>query len=149
MDTLRLIGEAGFVEYGVHKIPGTVAREGPACAVGSVGSGSETKNEYTGPWIAEAGYGASPVGLIPVCLALSLTNAFAVGAQAGTALASDDALLNPGQTGRDGNGGRASHCVFIIRLPGVRLNCSQCDSPISMLLDLRIDTEETFWTIER
>lgn len=78
-DSARFAGEAQLVQDGVHEVAGAVAGEGTAGAVGSVGSGSEAKDENASFGIAEAGYGASPVDVILVGTAADLADTFAVG----------------------------------------------------------------------
>jgi len=82
------------VEDGIHEVAGAVAGERAAGAVGSVGSGSEADDEDSGTGVAEAGDGASPVGLVLVGAAFGFADTLAVGAEAGAAFAGDDGLMN-------------------------------------------------------
>ncbi len=91
-DAFGLVGEAELVQDRVHEVAGAVAGEGPAGAVGSMSSGSKAENEDAGVGVSKAGDWARPVGLILIGAATGFSYAFAVFAEAGTALAGDDAL---------------------------------------------------------
>jgi hypothetical protein len=93
-DSERFGGETEIVEHRVHEVSGTVAGEGTAGAVGTVGAGSESKNQDTGTWISKAGDGASPVGLVLVGAAAGLADPTAVVAQPRATLAGDDGVVN-------------------------------------------------------
>ena len=93
-DAFGLVGEAELVQNGVHEEAGAVASEGTSGAVGAMGSGGEAEDQDTGKGVSEAGNGAGPVGLVLVGAAASLTDAFAVFAEAGAAFAGDDALAD-------------------------------------------------------
>ena len=93
-DCAGFAGEAEFVEDGIHEVAGAVAGKGTAGAVGSVGSGSKAEDKDAGAGVAEARYGASPVGLVLVGAAPGFADAAAVVAQAGATLAGGDGFLN-------------------------------------------------------
>ena len=82
------------MQNGIHEVAGAVAGEGAAGAVGSVGAGGEAEDEDAGPGVAEAGYGAGPVGLIDVGAPFGLGYAAAVVAEAGAAFTGDDGVMN-------------------------------------------------------
>ena len=114
-DAAGLVGEAELVEDGVHEVAGAVAGEGASGAVGSVGSGGEAEEEDAGGGVAEAGDGAGPVDLVHVGAAADFADMDAVGAEAGAALAGDDAVADEragaerreglfGRRGRSGDG---------------------------------------------
>ena len=85
-----LVGEAEFVQNGVHEVSRAIAGEWAARGIGAVGSGGEAEDEDAGAGIAETGDGAGPVFMILVGAAPGFANAGAVVAQAGTELAGDD-----------------------------------------------------------
>ncbi len=87
-----LVGEAEFVEDGVHEVSGAVAGKRTTGAVGTMGAGSESKDQDAGAWIPEARNGTGPVGLIEVGTAAGFADGGAEGAQARTTLAEDDLL---------------------------------------------------------
>jgi hypothetical protein len=87
-------GEAKLVEDGIHEVARAVAGEGTASSVGSVGSGSEAEDEDSRAGVAEAGDGASPVGLVLVGAAFGFADTLAVGTKAGAAIAGNDCLMN-------------------------------------------------------
>ena len=86
--------EAELVQDGIHEIAGAVSGEGAAGAVGSMCARGEAEDEDAGSGVAEAGYGAGPVGLVDVGATFGLAYAAAVVAKTGAALTSDDGLMN-------------------------------------------------------
>lgn len=86
-------GEAGFVEDAVEDIAGAISGEHAAGAIGTVGSGCETEDEDAGLRVAERGNGTAPIGLVAVGAALEFRDFRSMGAEAGTAAASDDFLF--------------------------------------------------------
>lgn len=95
-----LIGEAGFVEHRVHEVAGSVAGEGTASTVGTVGSGGEAENEDTGIGIAKGGDGLAPVVVVAVGAALLAGDLLAVGDEARALGAGDDFAVEDGEPGR-------------------------------------------------
>ena len=89
-----LVGEAQIVEDGVHEVARAVAGEDAAGAVGSVGSGSEAKDEDAGAGVAKAGDGTGPVGLVLVGATFGFADAAAVVAKAGATFTGDDGGVN-------------------------------------------------------
>jgi len=89
-----LVGEAEFMEDGIHEIAGAVAGKGTTGAIGTMGAGSESKDQDTGAWIPEPRNGARPVSLIDVGAAAGFADGGAKGSQARTALTEDDLLLD-------------------------------------------------------
>jgi hypothetical protein len=87
-------GEAEVVEDGVHEVAGAVAGEGPAGAVGTVGAGSESKNQDSCAGISEAGDRTCPVGLILIGAAAGFSDSPAIVSEPRTAFAGDDGLVN-------------------------------------------------------
>ena len=81
------------MQDGIHEVAGSVAGEATAGAIGSMSTRGEAENKDSGPWIAEAGNGASPVDLVLIGAPSGLPDAPAVVAQAGAALAGDDGLV--------------------------------------------------------
>lgn len=57
-------GKAEGVEDGVHEVAGAVSSEGAAGAIGSVGTGGETKDEDACARVAESGDRTAPIGLV-------------------------------------------------------------------------------------
>jgi hypothetical protein len=82
------------VEDWVHEVAGAIAGKGAAGAVGSVGPGSQAKDEDAGFRITEAGDRASPIGLVEVGAAPGFADATAVVAKAGATFARDDGVVN-------------------------------------------------------
>jgi hypothetical protein len=82
------------VENGIHEVAGAVSGKGTAGAVGTVGARSESKDKKAGSRVSEAGNGAGPVSLILIGAAAGLPDSAAVIAQAGTAFAGDDGVIN-------------------------------------------------------
>lgn len=108
-DARGLAGEAQFVKHRIHEVAGAVAREGAACAVGSVCAGSEAEDEDTGARISEARDGTDPVGLVLIGAAFGFADAAAVVAEAGAAFAIDDGFVDLLQERRKSAG--AVHCI--------------------------------------
>jgi len=104
-------GEAELVEDGIHEVAGAVAGEGTAGAVGSVGAGGEAEDENAGSGVAESGHGAGPVGLVDVGATFGFAYAAAVVAETGTALTSDDGLMNLLEELRRGLCAGECHCI--------------------------------------
>jgi hypothetical protein len=104
-------GEAEFVEDGIHEVAGAVAGEGTAGAVGSVGAGGEAEDENAGSGVAESGHGAGPVSLVDVGATFGFAYAAAVVAETGTALTSDDGLMNLLEELRRGLCAGECHCI--------------------------------------
>src|SRR6185312_814217 len=57
---LGLVGEAGVMQDGIKEVARAVAREDPAGAIATVGTGGEAQGQNAGSWVAEAGHGARP-----------------------------------------------------------------------------------------
>jgi hypothetical protein len=93
-DGAGFAGEAKLVQDGVHEIAGTVAGEGAAGAVGSMGSWGEAEDEDSCSWVAKAGYGAGPVGLVVIGTPFGFADAAAVDAKTGAAFTGDDGFVN-------------------------------------------------------
>jgi hypothetical protein len=93
-DGARFGRKTQVMKDGIHKVSRSVAGEATTGAIGSVGPGSETEDENSGSWIAKPGNGASPIGLVLVGASLGFSDASAVVAKAGAALAVDDRFLN-------------------------------------------------------
>jgi hypothetical protein len=93
-DGARFAREAEFVEDGIHEVAGTVAGEGAAGAVGSVGAGGEAEDKDSGAGIAKAGDGASPVGLVVVGAAFGFADAAAVGAETFASFTGGNGFVN-------------------------------------------------------
>ena len=93
-DGSGLAGEAEVVQDRVHKVTGAVSSKRASGAISAVCAGSESNDEYTGAWISKAGDGARPVGLILIGTAASVSDALAVGSEAGAEFAVDDVVLN-------------------------------------------------------
>ena len=93
-DSERFGGETEIVEYGVHEVSGAVAGEGTAGAIGTVGAGSESKNQDTSAWVSEAGNRACPVGLVLVGATAGLSDSAAIVPEPRAAFAGDDGLVN-------------------------------------------------------
>jgi len=72
---------------------------------------SKAPRDGEGPWIAEAGYGASPVGLILVGAPLGLADSLAVRTKTSAALAGDDGFLDLKQRNRERLCGCTCHCI--------------------------------------
>jgi hypothetical protein len=87
-------GETEIVEDGVHEVSGTVACEGAAGAVGTVGPGSESKDQDACAWISEAGDRACPVGLVLVGTAAGFADSTAIISESRALFAGDDGLAN-------------------------------------------------------
>jgi hypothetical protein len=94
-----------------HEVARAVAGEGTASAIGSVGAGGETQDEDAGAWIAEAGNGTAPVGLVLVGATFGLGDAAAVGSEPGATFAGDDGLVNLLEGGRRNLGAGWFHCI--------------------------------------
>jgi hypothetical protein len=94
VDGSRFAGQAELVQDGVHEVAGAVAGEGTACAVRSVGTRGEPQNQDAGAWVAKAGNGASPVGLVHVGATLGLADTLTIFAQTRTEVAGDDRFTN-------------------------------------------------------
>lgn len=97
---VRLIGEADFVEDGVHEVAGAVAGEGAASAVGAVRSRGEADDEDAGAGVAEAGDGTCPVDLVLVGAASGDADSGTVLAEAGASLAGADLGVDLGEGGK-------------------------------------------------
>jgi hypothetical protein len=93
-DSERFGGKTEIVEDGVHEVSGAVAGEGTAGAVGTVGAGSESKDQDPCAWISEAGDRARPVGLVLVGAATGFADSAAIVSESRTAFAGDDGLVN-------------------------------------------------------
>ena len=93
-DGFGLGGEAEVVEDGVHEVAGAVAGEGTSGAVGTVGSGSESKDKDAGTGVSEAGDGTSPVDLVLVGAAARFADTPTVVTQPGAAFAGGDGVMN-------------------------------------------------------
>jgi hypothetical protein len=111
VDGAGLVGETKLVEDGIHEVAGAVASEGSASAVGSVGSWGEAKDEDAGARVAEAGNGASPVGLVLVGAAFGFADATAVSAKARATLTRNDGLVNLLEELRRNLGAGGGHCI--------------------------------------
>ena len=86
-----LRGEARLVQHGIEEMPGTIASEWAASAIGSVGARSETKRQDARAGIPERRYRPAPVLPVRVSAATHSSNFSAVGAKPLTSIASDDA----------------------------------------------------------
>jgi hypothetical protein len=87
-------GKTEIVEDGVHEVSGAVAGEGTAGAVGTVGAGSESKDQDACARISEARHRACPVGLVLVGSAAGFSNSAAIVSEPRAAFAGDDGLVN-------------------------------------------------------
>jgi hypothetical protein len=93
-DSERFGGETEIVEDGIHEVSGAVAGEGTAGAIGTVGPGSESKDQDACAWISEAGDRACPVGLVLVGTAAGFADSTAVVAEPWALFAGDDGVVN-------------------------------------------------------
>ena len=66
MGRLGLVGVAGAVQRPVQPVPGAVAGEHPAGAVGPVGRGRQADHQQAGVGVAEPGHAAGPVLVVAV-----------------------------------------------------------------------------------
>ncbi len=94
MDGSRFVGQAEFVQDGIHEVARAIAGKGAAGAVGAVCAGGEAENQDACAWVAEAGNGTGPVGLIQVGTAFRFAYAATIVAKAGTAFTGNDGVTN-------------------------------------------------------
>jgi len=90
---LGLGGKAGIMEYRIHEEAGSISRKGPSCAVCAVSSRGQAEDENAGTRVAEAGYGARPVGLVEVGAAFDLADTLTISSQTRTTFAGCDGIL--------------------------------------------------------
>jgi hypothetical protein len=128
-DGVGLGGEAELVEDGIHEVAGAIAGEGAAGAVGTVGAGSEAEDEDAGLWVAEAGDGASPVGVVDVGTAAGFADAGAVFAQPGAKLAGGYCFADAKQIGGLGRNGTADLALRQVRYGDGPLQDGACAAP--------------------
>jgi hypothetical protein len=103
--------QSKLMQDGVHEITGAVASEGAAGAVGSMCTRGQAEDEDAGAGIAETWNRTRPVGLLLVGAAFRLTNTATVGAEAGTAFAGDDGVVDLLEEGRRKEWRERRHCI--------------------------------------
>lgn len=89
----RLAGKTQFVEDGIHEGSGAVTRERTTGTVGSVGSGSEAKDEDACAGISKARDRTSPIGLVLIGAASGLAYTSTVIAKPRAAFAIHDRVV--------------------------------------------------------
>jgi len=87
-------GQAEFVQDGVHEVAGAVTSEGAAGTVRAMGARRETQDEDAGAWIAEAGNGTSPVGLVKIGAAFRFSDSLTVFTETRAKVAGNDRFAN-------------------------------------------------------
>lgn len=92
-DGSGLVGETGPVERVKQEIPGTVARESPACAIAAVRGGSKANDEKLGFCIAETREGLAPVVAVQKGTAFGTSDGFAIADQTRTLTARYNRLV--------------------------------------------------------
>ena len=89
-DRIAMVRQTNLMQHRIHKVPRTIAREGPTRPVRAMRSGSQSYNQNSRLRITESRHRLRPISLVKIGAALLLTNRPAISPESLAALARDN-----------------------------------------------------------